>query len=119
MLTLPRVADSLVGRMEVIHLLPLARAETTGRISTFLENAFAGKLSAPNDIVLGDKLVELVLAGGFPEMLDRTNEKRRLDWGRSYLRSVLTRDLRDIAEVEKLTALPRVVRCLPSILHNS
>lgn len=111
-LTLPRVADSLAGRMEVIRLLPLARAEITGRPSTFLENAFAGELSAPNDVVLGDRLIELVLAGGFPEMLDRTNERRRHDWGRSYLSSVLTRDLRDIAEVEKLTALPRFVRLL-------
>jgi hypothetical protein len=31
---------------------------------------------------------------------------------RSYLTSVLTRDLRDIAEIEKLTELPKFVRLL-------
>ena len=31
---------------------------------------------------------------------------------RSYLTSILTRDLRDIAEVEKLTELPKFVRLL-------
>jgi predicted AAA+ superfamily ATPase len=36
-LTLPRIADSLAGRMETIQMLPLARAEIEGRTPTFLE----------------------------------------------------------------------------------
>ena len=36
----------------------------------------------------------------------------RQDWARSYLTSVLTRDLRDIADIEKLTELPKFVRLL-------
>ncbi|MGA9471709.1 MAG: DUF4143 domain-containing protein [Terriglobales bacterium] len=98
--------------MEVIHLLPLARAEILGRPSTFLESVFAGTLSGSKKLALGSDLVELVLTGGFPEISERTTERRRHDWGRSYLRSVLTRDLRDIADVERLTALPRFVRLL-------
>ena len=43
-LTLPRVADSLAGRMETIQMLPLARAEIEGRTPTFLERLFDGKL---------------------------------------------------------------------------
>ena len=50
--------------------------------------------------------------GGFPEAISRRSERRRQDWARSYLTSVLTRDLRDIAEIEKLTDLPRFVRLL-------
>lgn len=111
-LTLPRDADSLAGRMEAIHLLPLARAEILGRPPTFLESVFAGALSGQKKLALGSDLVELVLTGGFPEILEHTTERRRHDWGRSYLRSVLTRDLPDIADVERLTALPRFVRLL-------
>src|SRR5665213_2113131 len=33
-LTLPRIADSLAGRMETIQMLPLARAEIDGRTPT-------------------------------------------------------------------------------------
>jgi predicted AAA+ superfamily ATPase len=33
-LTLPRIADSLAGRMETIQMLPLARAEIEGRTPT-------------------------------------------------------------------------------------
>jgi uncharacterized protein len=111
-LTLPRIADSLAGRMETIQMLPLARAEIESRPPTFLERLFEGKLQSQKDAAIGDDLVQLVLLGGFPEAISRETERRRQDWARSYLNSILTRDLRDIAEVEKLTELPKFVRLL-------
>ena len=111
-LTVPRVADSLAGRMETIRLLPLSRAEIFGRPSTFLARLFAGTLQSDRQAVLGDDLMQIVLIGGFPEVLSRDSERRRQDWARSYLTSILMRDLRDIAEVERLTELPRFARLL-------
>lgn len=111
-LTLPRVADSLAGRMETIRMLPLARAEITGHRPTFLERLFAGTLQGDRQAIVGDDLLQLVLRGGFPEAISRDSERRRQDWARSYLTSILTRDLRDIAEIEKLTQLPKFVRLL-------
>ncbi len=111
-LTLPRVADSLAGRMETIRMLPLSRAEIAGKAPTFLERLFEGKLQGDRKAAIGDELVRFVLLGGFPEAISRENERRRQDWARSYLTSVLTRDLRDIATVEKLTELPKFVRLL-------
>lgn len=112
LLTLPRVSDSLAGRMETIRMLPLARAEIENRAPTFLERLFEGSLSSQRDAIVGDDLVQLALRGGFPEAIGRDSERRRQDWARSYLTSILTRDLRDIAEVEKLTELPKFVRLL-------
>lgn len=111
-LTLPRVADSLAGRIETIPMLPLARAEIEGRTPAFLEHLFKGKFQSDRQAIVGDDLVRLVLLGGFPEAIARESERRRQDWARSYLTSVLTRDLRDIADVEKLTELPKFVRLL-------
>ena len=111
-LTLPRVADSLAGRMETLQMLPLARAEIEGRTPTFLERLFERKLQNQRKVIVGDDLVDTVLLGGFPEAIARESERRRQDWARSYLTSVLTRDLRDIADVEKLTELPKFVRLL-------
>lgn len=111
-LTLPKVADSLAGRMETIQMLPLARAEIAGKAPTFLERVFAGKLQGNREAAVGNDLIQLALLGGFPEAINRETERRRQDWGRSYLTSVLTRDLRDIAEIEKLTELPNFVRLL-------
>jgi predicted AAA+ superfamily ATPase len=111
-LTMPSVADSLAGRMETIEMFPLARAEIDGQTSTFLTRLFDGALHPNAHAVVGDDLVHLVLRGGFPEAVARISERRSQDWMRSYLNSILTRDLRDIAQVEKLTELPRFVRLL-------
>ena len=111
-LTLPRVADSLAGRMETIRMLPLAQAEIANRAPTFLERLFEGRLQSQKESVVGDELIQTVLRGGFPEAIGRESERRRQDWARSYLTSILTRDLRDIAEIEKLTELPKFVRLL-------
>jgi predicted AAA+ superfamily ATPase len=111
-LSLPRIADSLAGRMETIRMLLLARAEVEGRTPDFLERLFEGKLQSQRNGIVGDDLMQLVLLGGFPEAIGRNTERRRQDWLRSYLTSILVRDLRDIADVEKLTELPKFVRVL-------
>jgi len=111
-MTLPRVADSLAGRMEVIRLLPLSQGERLGHKSDFLEAAFSGRLVSPENPILGQDLVALILTGGYPEMLARPTERRRRAWAASYLESVLTRDLQDIAAIERLTDLPKFVRIL-------
>ncbi len=111
-LTLPWVADSLAGRMEMLRMLPLARAEIESRTPTFLERLFEGKLQSQRNAIVGDDLVAAVLLGGFPEAIARKSERRRQNWARSYLTSILTRDLRDIADVGRLTELPKFVRLL-------
>ena len=111
-MTLPRVADSLAGRIETLRLLPLASAEIHGRAPTFLQQLFTGDFRGASEAIVGDELVRIALTGGFPEALARESERRRQAWARSWLESVLTRDLRDIAEVERLAELPRFVRLL-------
>lgn len=111
-LTLPRVADSLAGRVETIRMLPLARAEIAGKAPSFLDRLFAGTLQDDRKAIIGDELIELALLGGYPEVISRESERRRQDWAHAYLMSVLTRDLRDIADIEKLTELPKFVRLL-------
>jgi predicted AAA+ superfamily ATPase len=115
-LTLPQVSESLAGRMEILTLLPLSQAEMAGTRPTFLARAFAGKAmkpdrSKPGTALRGDKLVEAVLAGGYPEML-RREEKRRRAWARDYVKAIVQRDVRDIAEVEKIDRLPRLLQVL-------
>ena len=65
-MTLPRAADSLAGRIETIRMLPLARAELAGTAPTFLERLLEGRLEGERQAVIGDDLVRLALLGGFP-----------------------------------------------------
>lgn len=111
-LALPQVSESLAGRMEIVSLLPLSRAEIGGRKPGFLDKALDGTLVKPPQAMVGGELIRAILAGGYPEMLRRNDPKRRLAWARDYLKAIVQRDVRDIAEVEKLEQLPRLLRTL-------
>jgi uncharacterized protein len=111
-LTLPQVSESLAGRMEIVNLMPISRAEIAGRKPVFLKTAFTGKLVKPGKAMIGDELVHTVLVGGYPEMLRRENSRRRQTWARDYVKAIVQRDVRDIAEVEKLDELPRLLQVL-------
>ena len=112
LMTLPRVADSLAGRMGIVRLLPLAQAELRNALPSFLDKTFSGQPPTSGDPVVGDDLVETVLAGGYPEALTRATWRRRQSWHLDYIEAILQRDLRDIARIEQLDLMPRLLRVL-------
>lgn len=112
LMTLPRIADSLAGRMGIVRLLPLAQAELRNSSTSFLEKAFAREPPASGTPVVGDDLVESVLAGGYPEALTRPGWRRRQDWHLDYIEAITQRDVRDMARIEQLGAMPRLLRVL-------
>ena len=113
---LPSVADSLAGRMEVLTLLPLAGCELDGAAGQWLECVFSGDIprlpSGNRAIETGEALVERVLRGGYPEAVARSTVRRREAWLRQYAAALLSRDVRDIASIEKLEQMPRLLRAL-------
>ena len=112
LMMLPRVADSLVGRMAVIRLLPLAQAEMRGTKPSFLDKAFDGKIPTSKAPAVGDDLMEIVLAGGYPEALTRSAWRRRQSWYLDYIEAIVQRDVRDIARIDQLNLMPRLMRVL-------
>ena len=112
LMTVPTVAESLAGRMEVFQLLPLSQAEIRRGQGRFLDDAFSGKTPNAGEPILGKNLVELVLTGGYPEALERAGWPRRQDWHFSYLDATIQRDVRDIASVEQIASMPKLLRAL-------
>lgn len=112
LMALPSVADSLAGRMETLMLLPLSQSELENRPANWIDRVFAGEILTSNPPVLGNNLVERVLRGGYPEAVARPTEKRRTAWARQYINAILQRDVRDVAEIDKLDLLPRFLRAL-------
>lgn len=98
--------------MEIVNLLPLSQAEIEGSAARFLEQAFSGSVSSPKGPSIGRDLERRVLAGGYPEMLRRRDPRRRSAWAREYLNAIVQKDAREIATVEKLDQLPRLLRVL-------
>jgi len=112
LMTLPRVADSLAGRMEIVRLLPLAQSEIRGTPPNFLERAFRSEVPAAGTRDVGNALLEIVLAGGYPEALLRSSWTRRQNWYLDYLDAIVQRDVRDIARIEQTHQMPRLLRIL-------
>lgn len=110
-LLVPRVADSLAGRMEILDLYPLSQGEIEGRREGFLDAVFGHRLPrAPGAPDRAD-VVHRILRGGYPDVYGRS-EGRRRRWFTSYITAVLQRDVRDLANIEKLTALPSLLALL-------
>jgi predicted AAA+ superfamily ATPase len=112
-LALPKVAESLAGRMEVLTLWPLAQAELEGITPSFVDDCFAGR---PQHLRLypsgREALVARALAGGYPEAAQRKSAAARDRWFEAYTGSLLQRDVRDLAAIEGLAQLPLLLRLL-------
>jgi len=112
LMTLPTTADSLAGRMETLTLLPLSQSELHSETANWIESAFAGQFLDNGTPLLGEDLVHRVLCGGYPEALSRPSVSRRNSWGRQYLDSLIQRDVREIAQIQRLSELPQLLRAV-------
>ena len=112
LMTIPKVADSLAGRMEVIRLFPLSQAEIIDSKSQFIDRAFAGEKPIANHVIVGAELIERVLSGGYPEALSRKKWSRKQDWYHGYLDALVQRDVRDVAQIEQLGLMPKLLSVL-------
>ena len=108
-LLVPRLADSLAGRMGILRLHPLAQSELAGRPSSFLDTLFSGNFRTRNTERLGETLAERIVAGGYPAALARRAGARRLAWYRDYIETQVQRDVRDLSRVRSLDVLPRLL----------
>ena len=108
-LLVPKLADSLAGRMEIRRLHPLARAEILGREPDFLHALFGGGFRTRTHERLGPTLAEIVAKGGYPSALARSTARRRAAWYRDYVETLVQRDVRDLARIRSLDTLPRLL----------
>lgn len=84
LLTAPDMADALVGRVQTLELWPFSQGEIGGGRERFV-------------------------AGGFPEALRRSPARRR-EWLDAYVTTVTQSVIRDLAAIERLAELPRLLR---------
>lgn len=110
-LLLPKLSESLVGRMEVLTLWPLSQGEVDGVVEDFIDRAFAPALALPDPSMDRDDLVPRIVAGGFPEAVLRASG-RRPAWFRSYVVTILQRTVRDLADIARIHEMPRLLRIL-------
>lgn len=113
-LLVPKASESLAGRMEVVQLQPLTEAEKErkpGRfLSDFLSGGFKPRLR-PKATLPKSTLEQRLVAGGYPEALVRTPDRTR-QWHRQYLRSLIERDVKEVARIRGANELERLMKLL-------
>ncbi|MCS7301603.1 MAG: ATP-binding protein [Fimbriimonadales bacterium] len=110
-LALTPIADALVGRVGLLTLFPLAQAEIEGAPLNWLEWLYEAEWQAQS-YPTADDLAERVVRGGYPEAVLRHEPDLRREWLLSYLDTLIARDVRDLAEVERLHTLPQMAQLL-------
>lgn len=112
-LVLPKLSESLAGRMELVTLEGLCQNEILGHSSSLVDGLFADAPLALRHMDLDrEVLISAILAGGFPEARGRAAGRRRSQWFESYLQTLFQRDVRDLSQIEGLTQLPRILELL-------
>jgi predicted AAA+ superfamily ATPase len=112
-LLLPQLADSLAGRMEIIHLRPLAGSEIANVKPTLIQQLFdadfGNNMNTNGYSRLGESLADYICKGGYPAAITRSSDKRRSIWYRDYITSILQRDIKDISNIRNLEILPKLL----------
>jgi hypothetical protein len=111
-LLLPKLSESLAGRMELLTLWPFSQGEIHGVKEGFVDALFSKRpvwASGENAHLQRDELFKKVLSGGYPLANARKTASRRKAWFQSYLTTILQRDIRDLTHVADVTAVPRLL----------
>jgi predicted AAA+ superfamily ATPase len=109
---IPTVADALPGRVDYLTLWPFTQGEIAGRPERVLDRAFNGDIPHVVGAPVGrHEYAEAVLAGGFPEALDRSGAARTRFFA-SYVDSILDRDLGDAARVNAPASVATLLRII-------
>ena len=114
-MVLPRLSESLAGRIEIHTLWPLSQGEISSTAEGFIDAVFRSRFaSIPQSDETWPSLLKRLVRGGYPEMLRRRTAQRREAWFGSYITSILQRDVRDIANVRELSEVPRLLSLVAS-----
>ncbi len=112
--SLPRVAQSLAGRLSRIDVWPLSQGERDGVYETFV----ADLLTAPESLLRAKRsttprveYIARTVAGGYPLALMR-DEAARGRWLDEYVDIVVERDVVAISRIRQRHELPTLLACL-------
>lgn len=110
-LLVPRLGDSLAGRLRIVRLHPFSRAEVERSPPGFLDALFGHGF--PGFTLeterLGNRLADLVAGGGYPAALALRRPRSRRDWYEDTIETVVSRDIRDLGRIASLGSLPRLL----------
>ncbi len=117
-LTVPTISESLAGRLAIIELRPFSQGELAcAGPETFISMAFDQPeviRTGPSGLTSRDQYLELICGGGYPAVINLTLRQRR-GWYRDYLRTVIQRDIVELADIRRADAIVPVLTTLAAL----
>ena len=108
-LQIPKLSDSLAGRMRIIRLYPLSQCELENQPSShFLDALFGNGFRIETTERLGRNLFERIATGGYPAALALPSGLRQTVWYRDYLHQLQT-DILDFSRISMPNSLPQLL----------
>lgn len=106
----PTVAESLVGRVEMLLLRPLAQAEIEGVPGDLIAELFSASFPARETECEPGELRRRIVRGGFPEVVQREDLAAAVgSWFESYSLLIVQREVQELLQVEDLRAVSRLL----------
>ncbi|MBB5777710.1 ATP-binding protein [Nonomuraea jabiensis] len=111
LLDLRDLPDALPGRTETIELWPLSQGEIDSAPDGFVDYVFTHGVDVsmrPCSLRKPD-YVDRALRGGYPEAVRRDPGRRRNRFFDSYITDLITRDVRQISDIERPAEMRRLL----------
>jgi len=115
-LLIPKLGDSLAGRMRLLTLWPLSQGELIDNKETFIDRVFnreAMPIGTSIDCSKTD-IFNRVVKGGYPAPIGMALEQQRREWFNDYMALVLQKDITDLAKIENINVIPNLLMLLAS-----
>ena len=116
---LPKVGDSLAGRIEIHNLWPLSQDEMEGKKSAFLKTLINPDQKFKNLTSPWKDIAARMRVGGYPESIARSSASRRSKWFSDYITAVLQKDIRELANIEGLTEIPNILKLIATRIGST
>lgn len=123
-----RSGDSLVGRYNLFHMMPLSLGEVVHerRISCFLKQTdnervcrtFEKEISGALAAEIVEACANLHRYGPFPEPFLKQNDRFCRKWHQDYITLLVREDLRDISRVVELDKVENLLFLMPSRIRS-
>lgn len=109
-LLVPNLGDGLTGRMGICNMWPLSQGEIRGVKENFLKSLFGNEYwKAGYPIMSQHEIVEILMKGGFPNVVAARSSEERREWCNDYLFNALQKDINDLSRIEHFSQMPSLL----------
>lgn len=107
------VRESLAGRITTVRIRPLSQGEIVGSEPKFLFDVLERNFSKKDVNHTRENYIDTALRGGYPEVFGQSEHDRKI-WAREYMSAILDRDLQDIIQIRRKSALRSLMKSVAS-----